>query len=121
MDLIRNIPLELLFIIAMALVLLIQLVVSRLRRRAGSKRNSAMPLLVAAKGGETAVSLPAEPQVDLQRWGSAPPPPPIVGCTRGPHRFSRSVLFRDRRDLQKAIVVSVILQPCCALRPHTMD
>jgi hypothetical protein len=36
LDLIRNIPLELLFIIAMALVLLIQLVVSQLRRRAGS-------------------------------------------------------------------------------------
>jgi hypothetical protein len=122
-DLLRQLPQELLFVIGTGVVLLIQLVLKQLRGRTGSKRDIGAPELIVAEAREAAASLPAEPQVDPQRWGVAPSPPLIIGPARNPlpDRFSRSALFRDRRDLRKAVVVSVILQPCRAIRPLTMD
>ncbi|MGQ3051580.1 MAG: hypothetical protein ACT6S0_07335 [Roseateles sp.] len=35
-------------------------------------------------------------------------------------RFSRAALMRDRRAVQDAIVISAILQPCHAHRPHDL-
>lgn len=124
MDFLRGLPQELLFVIVAGVVLLIQFVLKQLRRRAGSRQDIGVPELVIEEL-PAALALtpttPSEPQMDSPRWSVAASPPAAIRAARGSHRFSRSALFRDRHDVRKAIVVSAILQPCHAVRPHTID
>ncbi|MBK6854155.1 MAG: hypothetical protein IPG93_21860 [Burkholderiales bacterium] len=122
----RDLPLELIFVLVFGAVALIRSWLQRWRNRAAS--------IPAQAEAEAEGDARPEPFTSAQADGAAarftapprPPPPepakPLAPrLPRRTRRFTRAELMPDRRAVQDAIVIAAILQPCHAKRTHDSD
>jgi len=116
-----NFPQELIFVLIFGAVWLVQFLLKHRRKRA--------PLTDVEAGSEpdtlartpTAPEAPRPTLVPQTRPGPAAQRAGLVPAKRDSRRFSRSALMGNRRAVQDAFVIGVILRPCHAYRPHDID
>lgn len=126
----RDFPQELLIPLLFAVFLLVQFLYKQLRNRALATQAHDVPQTephAAAVLEPTPAPAQAEPprvrriikdfgaMVPASTAPASPPPRRHIG------RFSRPGLMPDRRAIQSAIVISAILRPCHAHRPHQVE
>lgn len=117
----KDFPVELIYILIFAAILLFNYVMQQAARR----RRSEMPrheppqdeplpeIWGRAPPNPATLSVPAAP-VEPVRRSEAPTP----SSARPRRRFTRRSLMGTRRDVQNAFVIAAILGPCRAYEPH---
>lgn len=109
---------ELVFALIFGAVLLVRFLFEHLRKRAPQADSEAEAGFEADSliQGPTAAAGPRP-----TRPFPAPPRAALAPARRDARRFSRRSLMGSRRAVQDAIIVSAILGPCRAYRPHDSD
>lgn len=125
MDLLRGIPQDVILVVIVGAVLLFQLVLKLLRRRAtaGQQTGTAQ---AEADNDPAVAAAPAEilghpPAVVPQPAPATAAPKVARRSAHGLRRGARAALFQNRRDLRSAVVAVAILQPCHAFRPDDLS
>ena len=119
----KDLPVELLYLIVFAVIVLFQLLT---RRLAQPRRQEPEPDEGTEEYFEE-LSAPQAPVNEIREPVPAPTPSvghvgrteaPSVPPARALRRFSRRSLLGDKRDVQNAIVIAAIVGPCRAFEPH---
>lgn len=112
----KDLPPELLYVLAIAAVMLVQIAMKRFAPPKEQDAATSGPLEEApaeALEVSAAASTPAVGIDPLDRAGAA-----SAAALRRGRRFSRRSLMGTRREVQNAVVIALILGPCRAFEPH---
>ena len=123
----ERIPVELIYVLVFLGIVLFNFVMQQAARRRQQQEQAAEPLEEPP---------PEEDEIPEDIWGRPPPPPPVIASpapvapparvsyteTRHPQPQARRMhpvraLLKERHDLRRAVILSMVLGPCRAQEP----